>query len=1204
MVGLRAFPGILKRSLASLGAALLLVLALGVTTVSASHSSIQTIAGGGDLLGDGGPAADATLDPTDSVRDTVGNIYIADTFGHRIRKVGPDGIITTVAGTGSAGFSGDGGQATLARLNNPYGVEVDPAGNLYIADSLNNRVRKVSSDGVITTMAGGSQNLADGVPATQARLSTPYRITFRSGELFISDTGHHKIRKVDAQGVIRTFAGTVNGFGGDGGPATAARLHLPWKVAFDASGNAFIADAANHRIRKVDPQGVISTFAGSGVSGLSAEGTTAIQAQFFNPVHVAIDGQGALLVADLDNLRVRRILSDVVTTFAGGGVANEANISTNGIPATSAHLKRVWGVSSWGGEAFISSDVRLRRVDATGTIWTVAGGGAPCFGGDGGPATTARLCRPTGAAVDQQGSLYIADSLNLRIRKTSSGKISTIAGNGQAGDSGDGGPAVQASFKRPVAVVPDALGGYYVLDSEASRVRRVSPSGIISTVAGTGLKGFSGDGGPGNQASLQDPESLALGPNGDLYVADTGNHRIRKVNLSDGLITTVAGDGTARSHGDGGPAKDAGLFAPKGIALDKEGSIYIADSGNGRIRKVTPAGKIYTLHGGSEAETISSDSFVQNALRAVIYPTSIAVDPDGIRIIFVDEFRQGDTRCPSQDPATCYPDWAVRQIDGYGRVTNLAGGNGRGFSGDGGNASKAQFNDLRSVFMSVRQELIVADSANNRIRMFGMDPIPQEEREASRARNEVHRTEEEVVDPMAEQVISTLNKARSDVEEVMAQTVEDGLTALADAGAAISSGLDQVLYPTKRVSTSQAEEQSNGKSDQARLSGSGQHVAFVSSGSNLVPNDINATTDIFVKDRRTGGTTMVSVSTQGTQANGPSFQPAISYDGRFVAFTSSASNLAVNDSNLRDDVFLRDRDTDVDGIFDEADAVSTSNVSMAPGGLPANGQGGHPSLSSNGRYLAFASLASNLVPGDLNRMADVFLLDLKLRVTTRVSTAVAEANGHSVWPSVSDDGTVAFESQATNLVAGDTNGVLDVFVGGAAGTSSRVSLRSDLGEPTLASSGAHISGDGLSVAFHTASAGMVGEDKNGVLDVFVHNLASGRLRLVSEGIGGGPANGASATPALSWDGRYVAFGSSASNLIANDFNLVIDVFVRDMSTGITRRSSIGSSESNGTSVYPWISGNGQIVAFQSDASNLVDRDDNSVTDIFVRTGPV
>ena len=331
------------------------------------------------------------------------------------------GNISTVAGTGTVGFSGDAGPATSAQLNFPRGVAADSSGNLFIVDQTNNRIRKVDASGNISTVAGGGGALGDGGPATSAQLASPKHLAVdSSGNLFIADTSNHRIRKVDTSGTISTVAGNgTPGFSGEGGPATSAQLHFPHGVAVDSSGNLFISDVNNNRIRKVDTSGNISTVAGTGTSG---------------------------------------------------------------------------------------------------------------FSGDGGPSTAAQLDLPIGLAVDSSGNLFITDFGDNRIRMIdTSGIISTVAGNGTSGFSGDGGPATSASLNRPQDIVVDSSGNFFIADGNNNRVRKVDTSGNISTVAGNGTGGFSGDGGSATSAQLGAPQGAAVNSSGDLFIGDTGNQRIRKV---------------------------------------------------------------------------------------------------------------------------------------------------------------------------------------------------------------------------------------------------------------------------------------------------------------------------------------------------------------------------------------------------------------------------------------------------------------------------------------------------------------------------------------------------------------------------------------------------------------------------------------------------------------------------------------------------
>ncbi len=550
-----------------------------------SSGTITTVAGNGTqgFSGDGGPATSASLYyPTGVVVDSAGNLYIADSSNNRIRKVS-SGTITTVAGNGTQGFSGDGGPATSASLYYPDGVAVDLAGNLYIADSSNNRIRKVSS-GTITTVAGnGTQGFSgDGGPATSASLYYPDGVSVDSaGNLYIADTRNCRIRKVSG-GTITTFAGNENwGFSGDGGPAASAWLYDPHGVAVDSAGNLYIADTSNNRIRKVSG-GTITTVAGNGAYRFSGDGGAATSASLNLPYGVAVDSAGNLYIADFGNNRIRQVSGGTITTMAGDG---NASFSGDGGPATSASLKWPEGVAvDSAGNLYIADfeNDRIRKVSG-GTITTVAGNGIGRFSGDGGPATSASLLTPSAVAVDSTGNLYIADASNRRIRKVSGGTITTVAGNGNAGFSGDGGPATSASLLSPMGVAVDSVGNLYIADDQNDRIRKVS-GGTITTFAGNGNGGFSTDGGPATSASLYEPYGVAVDSAGNLYIADYGNNRIRKV--SGGTITTVAGGGNQGFSGDGGPATGASLYYPRGVAVDSAGNLYIADLENNRIREV------------------------------------------------------------------------------------------------------------------------------------------------------------------------------------------------------------------------------------------------------------------------------------------------------------------------------------------------------------------------------------------------------------------------------------------------------------------------------------------------------------------------------------------------------------------------------------------------------------------------------------------
>jgi len=553
------------------------------------NGTITTVAGNGNpgFSGDGGPATSARLaDPSGVAVDPAGNLYIADSSNHRVRKVSSDGLITTVAGNGTQGFSGDGGPATSAELNWPLGVATDATGNLYIADYASNRVRKVSPNGTITSVGYVTPFPGGGGGFWSPALSEPWSVAVDSaGNLYIADFGHSRVLKVSSGGSIISAVGSGTiGFSGDGGPAAGAQLKNPAGVALDAAGNLYIADQGNYRVREVSADGIITSIAGNGTKSFSGDGGLAARARLLYPVGMAVDRTGNVYIADTANNRVRRISSNgIIVTVAGGGTAGLGD----GGPATSAQLKNPVGVAlDAAGNLYIADQVnyRVRKVSASGIIITVAGNGTQGFSGDGGPATSAQLYYPTGVAVDGAGNLYIADSGNNRVRKVSSGVITTVAGGGTGGLA-DGGTATSAQMDWPVGLAVDAAGNLYISDGQ--RVRKVSPSGIITVVAGNGTWGFSGDGGPAASAQLNGPQGMALDPAGNLYITEYYNHCVRKVSPS-GIITTAAGDGTMGFSGDGGPATSAQLHYPQGLAVDSTGSVYVADTGNSVIRILQP----------------------------------------------------------------------------------------------------------------------------------------------------------------------------------------------------------------------------------------------------------------------------------------------------------------------------------------------------------------------------------------------------------------------------------------------------------------------------------------------------------------------------------------------------------------------------------------------------------------------------------------
>jgi sugar lactone lactonase YvrE len=559
---------------------------------------ITTVAGGGNNgPGDGGAATNASLSPSGVAVDASGNLFIADQNNGLIRKVDLNGIITTVAGGG--GYNpGDGGAATNASLS-PFGVVVDTSGNLFIADQNSSRIRKVNVNGIITTVAGnGSFGYSgDGGAATSASLDGPSGVAVdASGNLFINDLFNNRIRKVNTNGIITTVAGNgfvtndmsgniAGGYSGDGGAATNASLNNPAGLVVDASGNLFMADSGNSRIRKLDLHGIITTVAGGGVG----DGGAATHASLNNPSGVAVDASGNLFIDDQNNGLIRKVdLNGIITTVAGGGT----NYPGDGGAATNASLSPSGVAVDASGNLFIDdqNDGLIRKVDLNGIITTVAGGGTNSPG-NGGTATNASLS-PSRVAVDASGNLFIADQNNGLIRKVDlNGIITTVAGGG-TNYHGDGGAATNTSLA-PSGMAVDTSGNLFIADNNYGSIRKVDVNGIITTVAGGG-NNYLGDGGAATNASLY-ASGVAVDASGNLFIVDRGNSRIRKVDFN-GIITTVAGNGPAgywgmsysygSFSGDGGAATNASLNFPSGVAVDASGNLFIADSANNRIREV------------------------------------------------------------------------------------------------------------------------------------------------------------------------------------------------------------------------------------------------------------------------------------------------------------------------------------------------------------------------------------------------------------------------------------------------------------------------------------------------------------------------------------------------------------------------------------------------------------------------------------------
>ena len=695
-----------------------------VAMASAQEYSISTFAGGMPAPTPAQATSYFLRGPYGVVPDGSGNLYFTSQF-NCVFKLSASGTLTIIGGNGSGGYSGDHGQAVAAQFSSPTGLALDNAGNLFVADTLNSVIRRIAPDGVVTTVAGnGTAGFSgDNGPATGAQLQYPEDVAVdSSGNLYIADTFNNRIRKVSANGTISTFAGSgMAAFSGDSGPATAAGLNQPWSVAVDGSGNMFIADYMNSRIRKVSLSGTISTVAGNGqryFSGTASgdlgpylgDGGPAIHA-IIDPLNVRLDAQGNLYITDQFNGRIREVdASGVIRTAVGSSRSPQMN--GDGGPATSASLNQPWSAAvDASGEIYIADygHLRVRKVSTAGTIGTVAGDGSLKFGGDGGPARYALFSAVYGIATDPSGNLYVADSANNAVRKVAlDGTISTVAG---------GPSAVSSSLSKPSGMLAASDGSLYIADTGNSRIVKISSGRAASTIAGTGVAGYNGDNIQAASAQLTSPYGLAFDRAGNLYIADYGASRIRKISTS-GIISTVAGTGGGGAELDGVPATSAPVNFPVGLAVDSTGNLYIGEF-MGRLRKVAPGGAITTVAGRAGAFTagdVVGDGGPATGAFLRFFSGWIAID--GSDNLYLSEGPPGGS-----DP---YGDGnnRIRKISKDGIINTIAGHGPANYSGDGGPATQASIDEPTGIALDSAGRVYFADQFTGYNVIRTLNPTP------------------------------------------------------------------------------------------------------------------------------------------------------------------------------------------------------------------------------------------------------------------------------------------------------------------------------------------------------------------------------------------------------------------------------------------------------------------------------------------------
>ena len=567
--------------------------------------ALARIAGAG--FREGIPAREADAGWTlGVVRRPDGDLIVVDYQWHRLYRIDAGGILHNFAGDGIRGLSGDGGPAEAARFNYPHDLAIDRQGNLYLSDLGNQVYRRIDAETGIVTRVAGSGKIGrggDGGPAVDAEMDTTCGIAVAAnGDLYLSSEWANNIRRVDAgTGIIERFAGldgrhypseqgnsrpgggpgiSLGGYHGDGGPAAEAGFHHPEHLAFDSRENLYVCDNSNDRIRRIDREtGVVTTVLGNGQRASNGDGGPAAEASTLMPDALCFDASDNLYVGEKYGFRIRKVeaATGIVTTLVGNGCPG---FGEEGLPGPETHCNSVeagiWadpdGTVFWG-----DCSGRTRRCDgATGIVTTVLGG---THVHDGEEATEGYINGIAGIDVAADGRIYLADAWNQRIREIepATGIIRTVAGNGARAYGGDNGPATEAYLGNPHDVSVDPEGRVVIADTRHSHVRRVDADGIIRVVAGTGQEWDKGDGALAVSACFVQIDSVAHGPNGDLYIGDAVG-RIRRVDADSGIITTVAGTGLPGYSGDGGPAAEARIHQPAALCFGPDGALFFADS--------------------------------------------------------------------------------------------------------------------------------------------------------------------------------------------------------------------------------------------------------------------------------------------------------------------------------------------------------------------------------------------------------------------------------------------------------------------------------------------------------------------------------------------------------------------------------------------------------------------------------------------------
>lgn len=728
---------------------------------------VSTFAGSSFGFTDGQGTAARFFKPHGIVEDAAGNLYLADDFNHAIRKITPDGMVSTLAG---GSFGNRDGQGIFASFNNPKDVAVDDAGNVYVADGTNYRIRKISPSGLVTTLAGSTKGSTDG-QGTAAQFDYPAGIALDAvGNVYVTEYNNHRIRKITPDGMVTTLAGSS--FGSLDGQGTAAQFKNPTGITVDADGNLYVTDYNSHRIRKITPNGMVTTLAGSirGKGSLDGQGTSA---QFNNPNGITLDGAGNLYVADQNNHRIRKITTTgwSISPALPAGLEFNPDGSITGTPTANSPTQTytVTGANASGSYSYsfelgvqelglanltvsngslnvpfkpeqtvysVSVDATVSSISFTATElfagstiqWKqgagsftsiTSGTASPEISIQGGTNTitlevsedgnsktyiliVTKPVSPPAIGYVQSLTLPLGEAMTPQLPQNSGGTVpsgyanivSTLAGSGFNDSAGfKDGPGSTAKFNSPRGVAVDVLGNVYVADRSNHRIRKITPDGQVSTLAGSGLAG-SADG-LGVSAQFNFPNEVAVDYSGNVYVTDFNSHRIRKI-TPDGLVSTLAGGQFGFADGTGSSAQ---FRNPWGIAVDASENVYVTDYRNERIRKISPTGVVSTLAGSGDfgyVDGLGKSAQFKN-------PTGIVVDPSGN--VYVAE--ENSHR--------------IRKITPDGQVSTLAGSGDKEF--EDGPGSSAKFDSPYGVSLDISGNVYVADWGNHKIRKIAPDGL-------------------------------------------------------------------------------------------------------------------------------------------------------------------------------------------------------------------------------------------------------------------------------------------------------------------------------------------------------------------------------------------------------------------------------------------------------------------------------------------------